>query len=387
MATRLDQILSLATSTRYARPEQAGQLLPVAIGDWRTGGEGGLLPTVLVDTTNFIYVASGGGAVSIDSVWDVSGAEITTGVTKYLATNLEGQGVVAALQFTAAQVGPIYWRGQGLPTSAGACHANPITAWEAILREWGAWSALDFEPTALESARRACDAQGYTFAALLDREQSVGAWLTTWARDLLADYYLDRQRRLVLEVETGAAVPEAQLAAHIIAARDVVRGEAGVTMQADLSSLVNILKFSHLWHPRRGDYSSAGVERTSAPSRGVYGDQARALACQTVRSTAHLDALATVLFALLDGTTRPAPALVRFACHDPGFGRLTRNDRIGFSWDAGPASGADKYRNRILKVLNVDLQPPAGPVTIEALETGKRLLSAGAPDLILRLGA
>lgn len=370
---KFDQVITLATSTRYANPEQVGQLLPDVYGDLRTGGEGGLLPAVLIDTVNFVYLCANHAIEAIDSVWDSNGAQLLAGFATNVSVNQEGQGIVAIIDFTTVQTGPIYWRGRG-KQSGGSLITNPISAWEDFLKTRAGWVAGDFDPTTLEKARAACTAQGYTFAAWIGQERTIKSWLAEWGQDILADHWLDRLERLVIDVETAAYWQEPALAGHVVASRDVVDGENGVEMTMDLQNLANVLRQYHLWHERRGDYSSV-VEATKAASQNAFGNRIKPLTYPTVRSTAHLSAVATVLFTLFDGRTPPAGAVLRFALHGMKFCNVTRGDRIGFYWDHGPAFSGDQYRNRVLKILNVELSLPGGPITIEALDIGQRLIS------------
>jgi hypothetical protein len=305
----------------------------------------------------------------------------------YVATisgNYEAQGTIAYVTVTVNVNPPIYWRGKGRLDGATLI-TNPISAWEDFLKTRASWVAADFDSTMLEAARATCTAQGYTFAKWIGEERLVKAWLNDWCADIFADHWLDRLDRLVIKVETGSWNYERDIVAHVVATRDVVDGEDGVEMVADIENLVNFLRQYHLYHYRRMDYSST-ISNESAASEGIFGNRIRTANYPTVRSTTHLTALATVLLALFDGREPPKAALVTFRTHGMKYCHLTRGDIIGFSWDRGPARLGDYYRNRLLKILNLEMALPIGPIRIEALDTGCRMTADyyydadGGPD-------
>ncbi len=384
--SRLDETITLDTSTRYANPQQVGQILPDAYGDLRYGGEGGLMECVYIDTVNRVHLCANHAVESIDQVYDRDQNLLTTpgDYTATLSGNYEAQGTIAYVTVSVNVIPPIYWRGKGRLDGATLI-TNPISAWEDFFETRAGWTAADFDTTMLEAARATCTAQSYTFALRIGEERLVKDWLNEWCADIFADHWLDRLDRLVVKVETGSWNYERDIVAHVVADRDVVDGQDGVEMTADIENLVNFMRQYHLYHYRRMDYSSA-ISNESAASEGIFGDRIRTANYPTVRSTTHLNALATVLLNLFDGRDPPKAAMVKFSTHGMKYCHLTRGDIIGFSWDRGPARAGDYYRNRLLKILNLEMALPVGPIRIEALDTGVQITADyyydadGGPD-------
>lgn len=366
----------LETSTRYTNRMQVGQLLPDAYGDLRYGGEGGLMECVYIDTVaaNPVHLCANHAVESINDLWDRDGNLLTAGAD-YVATisgDYGGLGKVISYVEVSKNVNPpFYWRGKG-KLSGGVLITNPISAWQDFLTTRAGWVAADFDSTLLEAARTACTAQSYKFARWIHEERTAKGWLTEWCGEVLADHWLDRDGKLRLLIDTGVWLQERDLAMHLIATRDVVDGEDGVEMVGDTDNLMNDLRQYHLYHYRRMDFSSL-VNDTSLASQGIFGIRTRALNRMTIRDTTHLDNLATVLLDRFDGRVPTTAAILRFSTVGLRCAHLTPGDKIGFSWDHGPARSGDQYLNRILKILNVETQLPGGPITIEALDIGQRL--------------
>lgn len=370
MSFFLSSPLSLLRANRYARPASGADILPDVYGDFRTGGGlRGPCPAVLVDTTNFIYVAAAHSVVSIDQVF-IDDVEQSSGFTVNVAYDLESLGEVAVIDFTSLPDGQVSWRGRGKP-SGGSLITGALDQIEDLIKTRADGVTADFNAASLAEAKAAADSEGYTPAWVIQDLRELGEWLTEMLFNVCGRYRIAGDGRLEFMVDTGLATYP--MAAHVVASRDCVDGDDGVEFLGDYQHIVNALTVLYQWSFALGAPSVEDATQEHAVSKNLYGETRKIITLRGLRTAAEVATWADTIFTRSHYRSRVEGARVRFTVDGARCAHVTQGDYLSLSWDWGPyREEAALYRNEILQVLGVQHQPSPARLrtTITALDTG-----------------
>lgn len=362
MSVRLDQPFAIPTARRYSDPADQGIVLPIVFGDFTSFGRTGPLPTVMINAGARVYAAAAHAVESITEVWvGETLATVTTDYVVNLSNNYEAQGTIATITFTVGYGLPrdvVSWRGKGLP-SGGSAITNPVTQIETLLQTFlTGFTSADWDTTTLEVARGICVTKSYAGAWAIADLSEAGAWLTEMLFNILGGWRITSAGTLQLLLDDGATPYDfetSQADLHLVAARDCVDGDLGVTMSFDLAQLVNALDVDYAYHWVGEHYSSQIVSNEDATSKNAYGEFRKRIQLRGVRVQAHVNTVASVILARQSFKTRVEGAQVAFAIDGSRGFHLAPGDLIGFSWSRGPTrERGNDYVNEFLRLLEVE---------------------------------
>ncbi len=341
--------LSLRRASAYTDPGDPAAIIPDVYGDFSAGGVAGPIPAMLINKAGYVYAAAGHAVQSIDAVYD--GVTLKTAGVDYTATvasNYEGQGTIAIIDFVAQPTGAVTWRGVGK-----AVAANPITQLEDLLATRAGAVAGDYVTASLEAARSAAAVLGYTTAWVVADDQPVSSWIMEFLLNVYGGWSQTGDRRIALWLEGDAWEPS-DLAANVVAHRDCVDGDDGVKMVGTERDLCNALTVYYLYNWALGQPSSRLTDLSDDVSVNAYGEVRKSVTLRGHRVAAQVRTWAPRFFGVAAARTRVEGAVVTFDTKDARLAHVTVGDRIGFSWSWGPArEEGHSFVNEVLRVIGL----------------------------------
>ena len=392
MSITLAKPLSLITSGRYADPIDDGTVIPDVYGDFSAGGRTGPIRAVMIDSVNRVYAAAAHAVTSIDEVWvgDVLKV-LTTDYTVSLSNNYEAQGVIATITFTVAHGLPtaeVTWRGKGKQVG-GALEENPIAQLRDLLTTRSTWVAADFDAAAYNIAVSDAAAQGYETAWVVDDGRFVEEWVKEILFNALATIRISSRGLAEIFVDRGRWIQRAELVASLVAARDCVGGDDGVSMRGDIIGVVNALNVDYLWHWALGQRSSRLTSPQDDISVNAHGEMRKTVTLRGHRTQAQVETWATALFDRAALRRRVEGAILDLAVDGPMLMHAGIWDPFSLTWAWGPRrEHGNQYRNQILRVLSVEHDTAGAGVTrVRAIDTGLYVLSEEFYDALVLFDA
>jgi hypothetical protein len=371
--------LDLVRAGRYTSPADGAAIVPEVYGSFLTGGVAGAVPAVQIDTVTFVYAAAAHAVGSITAVY-IGDVEVTIGVhvTVNLANDFQSQGVIATLTFIEQPAGVVSWRGEGKQESA-ATITNAISQLKDLLttRAQSVGAALDetldYDVSMRERARSDVEAFGYQTAFVIEDEREAGEWITEILFNVLGHWFIRGDNKLCLYIERAPVINDTDVYAHLIAARDVVNGDYGVTMSGDFQHLVNAVTADYLWSWTLGQALSRLVTPQAEVSFNAHGEVRKNITLRGHRVQAHVETWCDALFARQDFRTRVEGAIVSFTVEGNVLARATEGDYIALTWFYGPTrDDGEGYVNEVLRIITLRhaIDGPNGTTFVEAIDTG-----------------
>jgi hypothetical protein len=377
-----EQVLALA----IAGAPTPADILPDVYGDFTDGGLRGPCPTVLVTTTApFLFVAASHPVQSIDKVY-VDDVEQTGGFATSPAFPL-GALQIAIIAFGEQPLGQVTWRGKGKMDAAGALITDPILQLEDMLLIRGGYAVTDFEATTLAAAKAASTAAGWSQAWIFNDTRPIQEWITEVLFNVMGFWRVNGRAQLQLYLDPGGTPATADLVASIVANRDCVDGDDGVSFIADRQQLVNKLVANYRWSWGEGRYTEqlgggltgdvAGME--DFVSSNAYGELRKEVTLRGHRDPLQIVDWAAILFERQAFDTRVEGGLVNFRVKGPQLIHATVGDVIAFSWPYGPTREmGNPYVNQILRITQINHDFTQGGISdVTAVDTGGFVADGG----------
>lgn len=359
----LDEPLILPTAGRYAFPADASAPLPRVYGDFldplvmpADAEDGGLLPAVMIDITNWIFCLNTGPVPASPPPHIYVGdqrqdATTIKGDPVYLfspAADFEGQGIIAGVQFL---VNPgtsnISWRGLGTTLGVGGpLITNPIQGFFDAFAAMGGWTLDDFDLPICYETLRTLETLGVDFHWVFwQQHRTYREWLTEILRCYHVDLAQTMAGKLALQLDKPIlGLPTTVL--HTLDARtDLAGTEDDVEWSCDEVNIVNTLTVKRRLKWTTNEYTDSPTVDYQ-PSVNLYGalrDDVELPACyQDTHGLRWVQAFFQRYSFL--------PALVRFTVRGLGYLPCLPGTYLGFIC---PWLGWTEPR--LLKVLNQEI--------------------------------
>jgi len=386
MPIEIGRPLSLVRAGRYTDPGDAAAIIGDCYGDLTIGGIAGPCPAVLIDQATFTYAAAAHPVDAITAVY-IGPVLQSTGFTLNLANDYQGQGEIATITFAAQPDDAVTWRGRGklydavFPDLEGTLIVNAISQLADLLFSRAAFPLSVVDLPSWRAAAEIVERRDYRTAWVVHDERDIAAWIQEILFNVMGRAAMRADGTIVLSVDDGGALPDASaLVAHVVASRDCVDGDEGVTCTGQHESLVNALDLFYLQNWAGGTPSSlitttGDAMREAVVSRGVHGEARKTMTLRGLRRAADLLTWSEVLYRRQSFAERTTGARVEFSVESPVLAHAGVGDFIGFTWTFGPRRpGNLPYRNQVLQLLNLGLDPMRGGRTVvTALDTGQAL--------------
>jgi len=378
---KLSQLVELETASKYSAPPDPDAILPIVYGDLSQQTLTGAIPAVCISSNRLTWLAANHVTQAITRVY-VDNEDVTGSVTVSTSHNFESLGSVSTITFGTAPNGTVSWDGKGIVESS-ALIENPIRQLEHFLKTYAGLSDVDFELHSISESKYRSDSIGYVTAFVFAERRTLQDWLTQTLFEALGYWNVTGDGRLSIHVDSGGAVDQGGLVANIVAARDVMDGDDGVTMTWDYRHLINALSAEYLWSWAYGKAASRDTANSDATSVNAMGRVAKTVTLKGARTTAQVAAWAVVLFSRQSLRSRYEGAILQFGVHNRRLLIAKPGDFVGLSWFHGPYEApvggtSIAYTNRILKILSLEHDLSEGGVTkVTALDTGSYLVEDG----------
>lgn len=365
----------------YDTAPSPAEILPDVYGDFSVGGLRGPAPAVLVTQTSpWIFIAAAHAVQSIDKVY-IDDVEQTSGFVTIPAIALGGGPQVAVIAFTTQPTGQVSWRGKGKMDSTGALIEDPILQLENMLLMRGGYASTDFDATTLAEAKSKSSLAAWKTAFVFQDERQIQEWITEVLFNVMGFWRVTGRAQLQLALDPGGAFSTADLVDSIIAARDCLDGDDGVTFVADREQLVNRLVANYRYCWQEGRYTEQLADDTVADeiSINAYGEVRKEVTLRGLRDAALVANWASILFERQAFEQRVEGALVTFSIKGPRLIHATVGDLIAFTWPYGPTrESGNPYVNQILRIVQINHDFTRGGLTqVTAVDTGSYVTSGG----------
>jgi hypothetical protein len=318
---------------------------------------------------------------SIDQVY-VNDVLQTSGFATIPQVALGGGPQVAVIAFTDQPLGEVTWRGKGkMSSSTGLLITDPILQLEDLLLTRGGYASTDFDATTLAEAKSLSAAAGWSTAFVINDTAQMQAWITEILFNVMGYWRVSGRAQLQMMLDPGTSFAEEDLVASLVASRDVIDGDDGVTFIADRQQLVNrlVANYQYSWQEQR--YTAQLVDDTllDAKSSNAYGEVRKEVTLRGHRDATQLAQWATILFARQAFESRVEGAQVQFACRGPRLIHATVGDLLAFTWPYGPTrESGHPYVNQILRIVQIEQDfRRGGATTVVAVDTGAYVTSGG----------
>jgi len=378
---RLSELVPLSKASRYSGAPGPGELLPVVFGDFSQLTTIGAVPAICISANRLIWCAADHAVKEITRVYE-DHLDVTSSVTVSTSNNYLGLGVIATITFTSEPSGEICWNGQGYEESS-VLVTNPIRQIELFLRNYSGLSDADFELYSLSESKYRCDALGYETAFIFSKKNTLQDWLTETLFDVFGYWNVTGDGKIAMYVDTGGGAAQGDLIANVVAARDVMDGDDGVSMSWDYHYLINDLRAEYLYSYSSEEATSIDETNSDDISTNLMGTVTKTVTLKGVRKATHITAWANVLFARQSLRNKKEGAILNFAVHNRRLLIAKPGDFIGLTWAYGPytqveGSAASYYTNRVLKIISLEHDLSEGGVTkVSAQDTGAYLITNG----------
>lgn len=379
-AKKLCAPLGLIRAEVTSTAQDQAVVLPDVYGDFSTGGLRGPCPAVLVNNTSpFIYIAAAHPVKEITKVY-VDDVEQASGFATITAVDLGVGFQVAVIAFSTQPTGQVSWRGKGRMNDSLTLIENPIEQLETILKHRNSWTTEDFDATTLAEAKAAATAAGWTTAFVFADDRQVQDWITEVLFNVMGFWRVSGRAQLQVTLDPGgSAFPQSDLVDSLVASRDCIDGDDGITFVADRQHLVNKLEAYYLYSWSLGQPSSRLVDLDDELSQNAHGELRKSVTLRGLRSSTQVTAWADILFERQSFAHRVEGATVQFRVKGSRLIHVTVGDLIAFTWPYGPTrESGNQYVNEILRVLTASHDVATGGiVTITAIDTGAFVQSGG----------
>jgi hypothetical protein len=371
-AKKLCSPLGLIRAEVFVDAPDPAFILPDVYGDFALGGIRGPCPTVLVTRTSpFVYVAAAHPVQAITNVY-VNDVEQTGGFSTSPAVDLGNGFQVAVITFTDQPAGVVSWRGQGRMDDDGVLITNAVDQLFTLLNHRAGYSLADFDAGLLAEARARATLLGWTPAWVFQDDQQVQNWVTDLLFNVMGFWRVSGRAQLQLYLDDGLTPSGSEIVASVVAARDCVDGDDGVTFTADRSHLVNKVIAYYLYSWTLGQPSSRLTDLNDDISINAHGELRKGVTLRGLRVMEQVEQWARILFARQSFAHRVEGALVHFTIEGSQLIHLAIGDIFAFSWPYGPRRElGNPYYNQLLRALTVIHSFERGGISaITAVDTG-----------------
>jgi hypothetical protein len=347
-------------------------ILPDVYGDFSEGGIRGPCPAVLVTALfNFVYVAAAHPVQEISHVY-VDDVEIFSGFATRVSVEVTTGLFWALIIMTEQATGPVSWRGKGRMDETGALIENPVDQLHTFLTHRCGYMTDDFDAATLSEARAAATSAGWTTAWVFQDDRQTQDWITEIMFNVMGIWRVSGRGQLQLILDVGGTPRQIDIVASVVAAKDCLDGDDGVTWVSDRDHLVNQLQAYYLFGWALGQASSRLIDLEDATSVNAYGELRKSVTLRGHRVADQVRAWAQILFERQSFAHRVEGAMVSFRVSASALAHVTTGDLIAFTWPYGPRRElGNPYVNQILRVLTISHEFAQGGVTsITAVDTG-----------------
>lgn len=364
----------------YSNPGNGADILPIVYGDFREGGIRGAIPAVLIDQGEdnlgpWVYCAAFHPVLSLDEVF-IDDVIQTTGFTVATSENFQNQGTIARITFAVQPQGAVSWRGQGVMQSDGTLMENVVDQLVHLLTTFGNFDeADDFEAGALAESRSTITALDYRTAFVVRNEQVTQDWLTEMLFNVMGYWRINGREQVEIRVDDGSDPEPSDIAAFLVASRDCLDGDEGVTWVIDRQWLVNDLTVDFQWCYSRGVASARVTDLRDTLSFSAYGPMPKVVTAIGLRRLQDVIVWAAILLLRQSGRTRVEGGQIQMTVYGHRVAHVTIGDLIAVSWPYGPTrEGERPYANEVCRVVDVVLDAQrGGAVTLTAVDLGTYL--------------
>jgi len=381
----------------YENPGNPADLLPIVYGSFRRGGLAagpGPIPATLIDRGEddlgpWVYCAAFHPVLSIDVVYVDNVAVVPS--TDYgwnLSDNFQNRGTIATITFPTQPLGRVTWRGLGIYDRTGTTlMENCLDQVVHLLTTWGNFTlAEDFDLTALAEATSAVTRLGYKTAFVVFSEAVTQDWLTEMLFNVMGYWRVNGREQMEFHVDDGySTLAASDLAAEVLAARDCLDGDDGVSFTLDRQNLVNDLTALYIYSYTVNEATSLLSGLTDRASIDAYGEMKKSVVLRGLRRIDNVRTWAAILLMRQSARRRVEGGLLAFTLLGGRFAHLTIGDLITLSWPYGPRLGEGvPYEGEVLRVANLTIDPSrGGAMAILAVDLGMRMIGGAAaiPDL------
>ena len=361
----------------YSNPGNLADILPVVYGDFRVVGVRGAVPAILIDQGEdnegpWVYCAAFHPVLSLDDVY-IGDVRQTTGFTTATSENFQNQGTIARITFDVQPTDVVSWRGQGVMNSDGTLMENCIDQIVHLLTTFGNFNEdEDFDPTALAESRLKVSTLDYRTAFVVRNEQVTQEWLTEMLFNVMGFWRVNGREQVEIRVDDGADPTAGDVAAFIIASRDCLDGDDGVTFTLDRRWLVNDLAVNFLYCYSRLLPSVRAEQLRDAVSVGAYGVMTKEVTLIGLRRLQDVVVWSVIMLLRQSARTRVEGCQIQLTCYAHRVAHITVGDLICVSWPYGPTrENRHAYANEICRVVDVVLDPArGGAITLLATDLG-----------------
>jgi hypothetical protein len=407
----------LPTAALYANPGNLADLLPIVYGDFRVGGLRGPVPATLIDRGPidedppigpFTFCAAWHPVVSIEKVYigdveqsfSLDTVDPDAAIVVSLSTNFQNRGPIATITFLpnasnpllspeGQPTQPVSWRGRGKFGADGlTVMENAVDQFVDLLTTYGNFVLeRDFDLAALAESIAAVESLGYKTAFVVQNQDVTQAWLTEMLFNVMGYWRVNGREQVEIHIDSGGPVPIADLAASVVAARDVIDGDDGVTMVFDKQAIVNALDAYYLYAWSLDSASSKIVTEEDPVSIEAYGEIRKAVTLKGLRRAQDVHTWAQILFTRQSARERVEGATIQCALRGSQFAHLTIGDCLAFTWPYGPTrENGHPYVNQILRIVEIALDARrGGALAIVAVDLGTWVTGAGGTRLLTPL--
>lgn len=414
---RLCLPFGLPTAALYSNPGNPGDLLPIVYGDFRLGGLRGPVPTTLIDkadpdadppVTAWTYCGAWHPVVSVEKVYIGDVEQVfsldtdnpNANIVVALSNNFQNRGPVMTITFLpdasnrmlspeGQPIQDVSWRGRGAYDADGAAvMENAVDQFVHLLTNYGNFDLTrDFDLGSVAESAAAVNSLGYKTAFVVMSQDVTQQWLTEMLFNVMGYWRINGREQVEMHIDSGGPVPIADLAASIVAARDCIDGDDGVTMVFDKQAIVNALDQYYLWMWSINSAASKIVTNVDPVSVEAYGEIRKAVTLKGLRRAQDLAVWASILFDRQAARTRVEGATVTFAVAGSQFAHLTIGDTIAFTWPYGPTrENNHRYINEVLRIVEIALDATrGGALAIVAVDLGTYVTGPGGTRLLTPL--
>lgn len=385
--SHLSKPLALVKATAYTQANDRNAILPEVYGDFRDfqisdPPPAGPVKAVNIHKGQLVWAAANHQVLSIDYVF-VNGVRKTSGFATSIANNYGGLGTIATITFIAAPYpapgDTVTWAGRGKPDASNALINNPIEQLQSILLLRGGLTTANLETGTWQEAITAWNSPTQLQTAwVFSDPRTVQAWLTEILFNAMGFWRVSGNGKLAIYVDNGAATPAGAMHDTIVAHRDCVDGDEGVTMVFNRQHVVNMLSANYGAGWSGGGFLGKFTTPEDTLSKLSMGEARKEVDLSGIRFESFVTTWSNALFARQAFRTRVEGAELRFTVEGSKLLHATIGDLLPFTWRYGPArTVAGDYANRLLRLIRVEHDFVRGTTTVAGIDTG----TTGGPGL------
>src|SRR6185503_9282974 len=266
-----------------------------------------------------------------------------------LSNNFQNQGPICSITFlpdaanrmlspAGQPIQEVSWRGRGAFGADGlTVMENAIDQFVHLLTTYGSFALdQDFDLAALAEATAAVESLGYKTAFVVQTQDVTQDWLTEMLFNVMGFWRINGREQVEVHVDSGGPVDLSDLAASVVAARDCLDGDDGVTMILDKQAIVNALDAYYLWMWSINSAASKIVSEVDPVSVEAYTEMSKAVTLKGLRRAQDVHTWAQILFTRQAARERTEGGTIHCTLRGSQFAHLTIGDTIAFTWPYGP---------------------------------------------------